>query len=623
MRQIIKTICSALRTTDSSHRHAKHVIVLLVCVLTAGFTLRGVLFSSDRIPTTREGSATVPLFNVWTMQWNLVSLTHAESRYWNAPIFYPMPGTFAFSEPQPLTMVLLPAKWLGASPAVLYNVYLITSLSLNGIVAFRLLQLLSCRWMTSVACAIGMTLLPIVHHQLDVLQLVSIWPELWLLCCLLQCSQLLTEQQRPLSAWITCAVQTSLAIFCCAATCLHHALFVVMVLFCSGWLLVLPRIFAVFTNRRVAFEAGVADGEVDESDLEADRGPVSVPVRMLAGRCLLFVGLTTVAVALLVLPWLRPMRMILRSHEFQRSEKLVGQLSVEAKDLMHAGSGNLFPTLSPQGKRPWYGSPGNIRLGLAMMAIPLVILCRSQKRPGRLPDAFFLLVWTLAAGSLAMGIHLQFGDIRLWPILVKWIPGLAQIRSAFRFLFFYQIGILLLAALALDTLSGGLRRTSRWCSLCAVLYVVGLGLLAFEICPSPLRTVRVSADSETLAWIRKLSGLATKNRSVLILPYARSSEVEDFEETTRWMLSMVDTDLKMVNGYSGFFPRSHFEWQSFLKSRPAPWQLAERMRQHQVDVVVAGDPDFQQSFSEPAVTGLMFEEIPFPESATVRMYRIR
>ncbi len=373
-------------------------------------------------------------------------------------------------------------------------------------------------------------------------------------------------------------------------------------------MLIIPAMIEVFRRRRAR-----EDDSADSSTLN------KLPI----GRSLISIGVATTGAAVLVLPWLLPMRNILRSHEFQRSEALVGQLSATATDLVHVGSGNLFPFLSPQQSRPWFGSPGNFRVGCAILAIPVVVLCTPQSRRCGRTHAIFLLAWTLVAATLSMGIHLQFGDTRLWPILVNWIPGLGQIRSVFRFLYFYQIGILLLASIALDTLSRVLGKSNHGRYIFPALYIVGLGVLAFEVCPPRLKPVSVTADADTLAWIRQVKDLSTPNRSVLVLPYARTSEVEDFEQTTRWMVSIMESDLRMVNGYSGFFPRSHYEWQAFLNSKPTPWQLAERMRQHQVDVVVATDPEFQSSLSEPAVAGLMFDEIAVRDSSVVRVYRLR
>ena len=75
--------------------------VILASALLAMWSVRGACTAPwTAIPTTRSGSGTVPLLNVWTILWNVESVGRGFSGYWNAPIFCPLTGTFAFSEPQ-------------------------------------------------------------------------------------------------------------------------------------------------------------------------------------------------------------------------------------------------------------------------------------------------------------------------------------------------------------------------------------------------------------------------------------------------------------------------------------------------------------------------------------------
>ncbi|NIQ52158.1 MAG: hypothetical protein GWN71_01345, partial [Gammaproteobacteria bacterium] len=66
----------------------------------------------------------MPYFNVWTLGWNASWLTAPDAGYWDAPIFHPAPGAFAFSDPQLLTgLAATPLWWM--SPALAYNGILI------------------------------------------------------------------------------------------------------------------------------------------------------------------------------------------------------------------------------------------------------------------------------------------------------------------------------------------------------------------------------------------------------------------------------------------------------------------------------------------------------------------
>src|SRR5690606_18272581 len=88
---------------------------------------------------------TVPLFNAWTIWWNCDRLAHGFRGYWDAPIFFPEQQTFAFSEPQPATLMVAPVLWGSGSPILAYNAYLWLSLLLNGLVTLWLLKSLGHR----------------------------------------------------------------------------------------------------------------------------------------------------------------------------------------------------------------------------------------------------------------------------------------------------------------------------------------------------------------------------------------------------------------------------------------------------------------------------------------------
>jgi hypothetical protein len=79
---------------------ASGLYAALAIVLTWPLALR----LTTHLPIGAESSPTVPLFNLWTLRWNAERLAEGYRGYWDAPIFHPTTGAFAFSEPQPLTL---------------------------------------------------------------------------------------------------------------------------------------------------------------------------------------------------------------------------------------------------------------------------------------------------------------------------------------------------------------------------------------------------------------------------------------------------------------------------------------------------------------------------------------
>ena len=131
------------------------------------------------LPLGTEPVETVPLFNLWTLWWNADRAAEGFHDYWQAPIFFPSADAFAFSEPQPTSLVVAPLIWVMETPVAAYNVYLLLSLVLNGWSSFRLLRRLELDWAASFTGGAMVLLLPFVHWQLGVLQLVPLFGIVW------------------------------------------------------------------------------------------------------------------------------------------------------------------------------------------------------------------------------------------------------------------------------------------------------------------------------------------------------------------------------------------------------------------------------------------------------------
>lgn len=154
-----------------------HLVV--ACALTWPLAWR-----SDQLPLGREPVATVPRFNLWTLRWTADRLPHGLSGWWDAPIFWPTRGAFAFSEPQPLTGAAYALVRLVAGDGRAYAVVLIATLALNGIAAAALARRLGASPAVAFAAGVVAQALPFAFDQLGVLQLVALWPMFAALACL-------------------------------------------------------------------------------------------------------------------------------------------------------------------------------------------------------------------------------------------------------------------------------------------------------------------------------------------------------------------------------------------------------------------------------------------------------
>src|SRR5262245_20511778 len=144
----------------------------------------------DRLPLGSGDAATVPLVSAWTLWWTYDRLGHGLAGYWDAPIFYPTRGTFAFSEPMPLAgLISAPLFAAGASPALAHNLFLLAALCVNGLFGLAIARALRCGLLAALAAGALMVVLPYVHHQIGVLALVPLAGVLATLLALLRCAK--------------------------------------------------------------------------------------------------------------------------------------------------------------------------------------------------------------------------------------------------------------------------------------------------------------------------------------------------------------------------------------------------------------------------------------------------
>lgn len=535
----------------------------LAAVLAAAlWVLSPVASAPDRlIPIRHNTIRTVPVFNAWTVWWNADQLAHGYPNYWNAPVFWPHAQTFAWSEPQPLTAAVAPVVWLTGSPTAGYNAWLLLSLLGNGLMTLLVLRRLRVSRPVAAVAAVLMVWLPINIRHMEVIQLIPVWPLLWTWDALRRLGSSRTDAKKRFSdrrGWlnsIELALAYSAAFFCSV----HHTLFLSILLLVTVWPLVRRRL-----------------GE---------------PAFLM--QAVGSLGLAAVLVGMMALP----MHDALDQEQFARRRRLVTQLSVQPPDLLlPPKDAHLFPTRRKQSGR----SPGWVKLLLAAVGLA-VGWRRSRLRPWTL----FLGLTALTAGLLAMGPHLKFDGIVPWWWLTDWVPGLKLVRSVFRFTYFLQIAVVLLAAIGLQQLMVFTR--CRW-SRAAALGVAGLvGVAALVELPVPRPLVAgMPKLSRHEQWTGYLKQHVPPGSGIACLPFASSPQARDFDVTVRWMYYGTLHGVPMVNGYSGFFPDDYLELRRQITDQGlTPEILAELTRRRVSHLVLRRDFEFDRVLLEPSLSPRM------------------
>ncbi len=597
----------------------------------------------SQIPTSQSGIATVPLFNAWTIAWNAHCAARGMKGYWHAPIFHPLQGTFAFSEPQPATLVVAPAIWWLRSPALAYNVYLLLSLTMNGLFTVSLMRTLQTGWIASIVAGVAMLQHPLMHLQIDVVQLMPVWGILWTLAALVR----LREAATPIPS----AISTTPLVP--GQSCLDGS---------GGW---------GWTERSAgspgvsgwrpptpATHQSIADRALVNAAYFSPRTWRSVMLRggetALAFASVfavsvhhgLFLSLLLAATGLLVVPWrhffrwlpgavlasliavglllplLLPITRVMRDHSFERRESLVAQLSIKPIDYLVEPDTALIKCHLVAREGRWHMSPGWTRMILALIAISVSFLPQYRSRS---VETWFLLAVAIVAFLLSLGVNLQVGNWNIWTTLSQYVPGFSQVRSAFRFAYFVQIVVIVLAGMGLDWLWIILfrhRQHSRlWLQWICRVGFVSLALLTMcEVPPPAVQLVGVPGLRDT-EWKSFVKTNLKDGCGVLLMPYVQGATVRDFDVTTRWMLSHVLDDIPMMNGYSGFFPESHFRLQKAIDADPSSDETLRLLYDAKIQfVIVHGDtapqisPNAGRQFSLHTV---------FKESAGIQVLELR
>jgi hypothetical protein len=123
-----------------------------------------------------------PLLNAWILWWNGQAVPFS-SRWWDAPVFHPMPGALALSEHlagiAPFTTPVLLA---GGSPVLAYNLALLLSFVLSGFFTYLLVLRLTGSRAAAFCAGVAFAFAPYRAGQLPHLQvLTSQWLPLQLL----------------------------------------------------------------------------------------------------------------------------------------------------------------------------------------------------------------------------------------------------------------------------------------------------------------------------------------------------------------------------------------------------------------------------------------------------------
>lgn len=539
--------------SDYFRAMSSRVLLSLLCswLLLWGFAVPD-LFGT--LPIGREGVATVPLFNAWTIGWNIQQAEVGFSSYWQAPLFWPDDHAFIYCETQLPSAVglVLPHP---ERAILFYNLYLWLTLALNGIVAASLLRQLSISQLPCLLAGFLMISLPYVCWQSGVLQLTVLWPSLWLL------SGLLNYFRIPsLSNACLCACGLVMIYL----TCHYYGLMMITLI---PFLLLAAGLIS--TYRTQVFR------------------------KALINHVLLAAVIVGIGLGWLILPqqhWLG-------AEEFERSTDTIWGLSAKPSHWLTPPEDNLARLWSGENQsqtaRHWATGVGWVLMLTSAIGGCIGLVTPHLRKPTIILGTLAVVGWVLS-----LGFYAELFGVNIYETLRQSVPGISRIRSPHRYGVYTQMVAVLLTGFFLQWLSkfsGLTLERASWRNWPSYLLLCGVGGIAiFQGWPAPSAVIGTPRYQNHQAWLAQLEKIAQEGEPLSCFPYPESKEVEAHYSSVKWMYLSLWHKHPITNGYAGYFPETFLESREDFASFPESAAF-DRLKQWKIRTILVNASRYEKS----------------------------
>ncbi len=524
-----------------SRRAAGAAVLLLFVVLTAAMTWPQITSLSTRVYDSDD-----PLLSIWRISWIAHILPTSPGDVLNGNIFYPEPRTLAYTDSALLEgLAAAPLIWLGASRVTTYNVALLLSIALSGWAMWRYALYMTGHHWGAVLAGITFAFVPFRFDHFHHLELQA---TIFLPLTLLFFERALDSGSRR-DSWLMAA-----AFVAQVYSCIYYSIFLATVLMPIAAV----RIWLLPAERRVLLLRAIAPAAIVALVVVAPYGYAYALNRATLGerldRDILLYSATwpnyfaTTPENVIHGEW---------SAGFGQSERFLfpGFLSLA----LMAGafwrfdrrpSTSLGAALSPSSLDPARDD--------------LELVERSKGRRATL----------VAIGGMAFIISLGLNSPFYEPLRAILLPY-RGLRAPARAAILLYLAIAALGAYGWARLMRGRGKAIE--TVAAVLMAIAL-LLEYRTNMTKWLTLS-EQPPEVYHW------LATQPRSVVAeVPFSRADRLDSipdglymFNSTWHWQ--------PIVNGYSGFYPKTFMELAEHTKSFPDEHSMAY-LKQRGVDLLV-------------------------------------
>jgi hypothetical protein len=469
-----------------------------------------------------------PFLNIWILWWNAHAVPFTD-RWWNAPIFVPMPGALALSEHLAgLGVITTPLQLGGASPVVAYNAAFILSYALSGFFTFLLVRRLTRSPAAALVAGMACACAPYRSTQLAHIQVLT---SQWMPLALLAMHAYLDGGSRRWlvvfgAAWLLQALSNGY----------YLLFFPVFILLWLVWFGLGPQ-----RSRAVALAAA------------------------------------WIGSSLVLIPVLLKYLSVHRALGLSRSAGEMQMFSAGLRSFVTPGPALAFWQTPPLDLPEAYLFPGLTAVAL-VVAAGVSALRRTrdarsahEPRPPASTLAFYaaatVMFWALAAGPAAEGAPM-LARLRPYTVLL-WLPGFGGLRAPARFAMLASLALAVAAGLAFHWLWRNLRKGR------AALMTVVLAGLAFD------------------GWMKPIPLLSRPGRILLpAIPGASVLELpaDDLTLNVGAMFRATVHQRPLVNGYSGYTP-PHYELMTTALKRGDPTVIQELAQGRSLIIIVNEELD--------------------------------
>lgn len=503
------------------------------------------LHLTDAFPVGTEQEVTVPLFNTWSLWWVKDRAAQGFENFWQAPIFFPSEGTFTFSEPQPLTGLLVLGFWnLFDSPIPTYNLTVLLCLFLNGVFAYRLGRALQVPPVPALLGGMLMIGLPITQKLLGVLPLIPIFGMLWALEGFVRFGR---DGSLRMAAWT--GVGLLVQLFTSQQLALLFGLFALP----AGLLAISRQGFRLMAILKL--------------------GSMGLAVMLLTGWYAWYPFHLHQALAL------------------TRSDNLVTALSAHPSDYF---SKPLSASIALPQKEDRNTDTGGLFPGFGLMLLAAWGTVSGLQQGEIRTWTWYFLGTAFCAFMLSLGMHSTIDGGVVLVLLRDWLPGFHELRSPFRFAILVQISLVLLSLHGLANLS----RLPRFSENMLAVWLMGILALAENFAlPQPLAILPEKFPPKWTTWVKSHEASHILGH----IPFPAGLHVSDYQIETERMLAQMVHRKPLVNGYSGYFPPGYDRFQLDMeKNFPSSFLMCFLSNELKMDTLVIDLPWYKDHQDEMA-----------------------